>query len=110
VLEAQCKAIDAAVGGMKAKDLDGVAREHIKRNGYEKFFRHSLGHGIGLQIHESPRISFISKAVLAPGNVITIEPGIYLPGFGGIRIEDDIIIRNGRCEVLNKAPKELLIL
>jgi Xaa-Pro aminopeptidase len=110
VLDAQCRAIDSAVSGMKAKDLDGVAREHIKHHGYEKFFRHSLGHGLGLQIHEAPRISFLSKATLVPGNVVTIEPGIYLPGFGGVRIEDDIVVRAAQCEVLNRAPKELLIL
>ncbi len=110
VLDAQCKSIESAKSEMKAKELDTIAREHIKSNGYEKFFRHSLGHGIGLQIHEAPRISFLSKAVLAAGNVITIEPGIYLPGFGGVRIEDDIVIRNGDCEVLTSSPKELLIL
>ncbi len=110
VLEAQRKAIDSAASGMKASDLDAVARRHIADHGYDKFFRHSLGHGIGLQIHEPPRISTLSRAVLRTGNVITVEPGIYIPGLGGVRIEDDIVIRNGRAEVLNRVPRELLIL
>jgi len=110
VLDAQKKAIDAASHGVKGKDLDAVARDHIRKFGYDKFFRHSLGHGLGLQIHEPPRISVLSTATLETGNVVTIEPGIYVPGFGGVRIEDDIVIRNGHCEVLNRSPKELLIL
>ncbi|HUL43391.1 MAG TPA: aminopeptidase P family protein [Bacteroidota bacterium] len=110
VHDAQQKAIDAAKSGMKARDLDAVARRHIRKLGYEKFFRHSLGHGIGLQIHEPPRISVLSKAVLEEGNVITIEPGIYVPGFGGVRIEDDIHITDAGIQVLNRSPKELLIL
>jgi len=108
--DAQQKAIDEARSGMKAAELDAVARDHIKQHGYEKFYRHSLGHGIGLQIHEAPRISVQSKAVLAAGNVVTIEPGIYIPGSGGVRIEDDIVITDGHCEVLTHSPKELVIL
>ncbi len=110
VLEAQMKAIHAASSGTKGKDLDAVARGHIRKHGYDKFFRHSLGHGLGLQIHEPPRISVLSTATLETGNVITIEPGIYVTGFGGVRIEDDVVIRNGECEVLNRSPKELLVL
>ena len=110
VLDAQRKAVDAAVAGMKAKDLDAVARQHIKKHGYDKFYRHSLGHGLGLQIHEPPRISVLSKAILETGNVVTIEPGIYIPNFGGVRIEDDVVITNGSCEVLNRSSKDLLIL
>jgi Xaa-Pro aminopeptidase len=110
VLGAQLSAIESAKSGIKAKDLDGVAREYIKNQGYEKCFRHSLGHGIGLQIHEQPRLSVMSKAMLETGNVVTIEPGIYIPNFGGVRIEDDIVITAGHCEVLNTSPKELLIL
>ncbi|MDI6766272.1 MAG: aminopeptidase P family protein [Bacteroidota bacterium] len=110
VLDAQMKAIEAARSGIKAKDLDAVARDYIKQKGYEKYFRHSLGHGIGLQIHEQPRLSVLSKATLEVGNVVTIEPGIYVPNLGGVRIEDDVVITNGFCEILNKSPKELLIL
>lgn len=110
VLDAQRRAIEAVRTGMKTKDLDAVARTHIRKHGYDKFYRHSLGHGIGLQIHEPPRISVLSTAVLETGNVITIEPGIYVPGLGGVRIEDDVVVTNGSCEVLNRSPKELLIL
>jgi Xaa-Pro aminopeptidase len=110
VLEAQMHAIEAVESGMAAKDLDAVARRYIARHGFGKFFGHSLGHGIGLQIHEPPRVSFQSSYRLRDGNVITIEPGIYLPGIGGVRIEDDVVVMNGKGVVLNKAPKHLLIL
>jgi Xaa-Pro aminopeptidase len=110
VRESQERAIDAAVDGMKTRELDAVARNYIKDKGYSRYFRHSLGHGIGLQIHEAPRISVLSTATLRTGNVITIEPGIYIPGVGGVRIEDDIVIRNGRCEVLNRSAKDLIVL
>jgi Xaa-Pro aminopeptidase len=107
---AQLDAIHAARAGMLAKDLDGVARERIKKEGYGRYFNHSLGHGLGLQIHERPRVSFLSKERLVSGSVITIEPGVYIPGFGGVRIEDDIVLTLSGCEVLNAAPKEFLIL
>ena len=110
VHDTQMRAIEAAKSGMLAKDLDAVARNSIARSGYGKYFGHSLGHGIGLQVHEPPRISWLSSYELQAGNVITIEPGIYLPGIGGVRIEDDIVVTNGTCTVLNKAPKELLVL
>lgn len=110
VLDAQRKAIDAAATGISARDLDAVARSHIRKMGYEEYFNHSLGHGLGMQIHEPPRISMRSSARLQPGNVITIEPGIYIPHSGGVRIEDDVLITNGSCEVLTKSSKELLIL
>jgi Xaa-Pro aminopeptidase len=109
VLEAQKKAIAAAKSNMKTKDLDAVAREYIKQSGYGKYFQHSLGHGIGLQIHESPRISASSKEILESGNVVTIEPGVYIPKFCGVRIEDDIVITNGGCEVLTHSPKHLIV-
>ena len=110
VAEAQMEAIEAVKPGMSAKDLDAVARRHIGRKGFGRFFRHSLGHGIGLQIHEPPRISPQSSYRLREGNVITIEPGIYLPGIGGVRIEDDVSIIDGKSVVLNKASKELVVL
>ena len=94
----------------ESEDLDAVARQHIKKHGFDKFYRHSLGHGLGLQIHEPPRISVLSKATLEEGNVVTIEPGIYIPNFGGVRIEDDIVVTNNSCEVLNRSSKELIIL
>ena len=110
VLAAQLKSIEAARDGMKSHELDAVARNYIKSQGFEKFFRHSLGHGIGLQIHESPRISAQSKSVLSAGNAVTIEPGIYVPKLGGVRIEDDVIITRGGCKVLSRSPKELIVL
>lgn len=109
VLEAQLKAIEAARAGVKNRSLDGVARNHIKRAGFGRYFSHSLGHGLGIEIHEPLRLSALSKDTLCVGNVVTIEPGIYMPGFGGVRIEDDIVVREQHCEVLNTAPKELLV-
>jgi Xaa-Pro aminopeptidase len=110
VLEAQSAAVDAARAGMKTRDLDATARSIIGTAGHEKHFQHSLGHGIGLQIHEAPRISVQSRAVLETGNVVTIEPGVYIPGLGGVRIEDDIVIGETGCRVLTRSPKELVIL
>jgi Xaa-Pro aminopeptidase len=110
VLEAQRAAVDAARAGLRTRDLDAVARSVIRKGGHDRHFRHSLGHGIGLQIHEAPRISVQSRAVLAAGNVVTIEPGVYVPGVGGVRIEDDVVIGEGGCRVLTRSPKELMIL
>ena len=110
VREAQARASEAVAAGVRASELDAVARTIIRKAGYDKSYRHSLGHGIGLQIHEAPRISVLSKAVLETGNVVTIEPGIYIPGFGGVRIEDDVVVKNGRGEVLTRSTKELVVL
>lgn len=110
VLDAQLRAVEAARSGMKTGDLDAVARTCIRREGYDRYFRHSLGHGLGLQIHEPPRISVLSTSTLQAGNVVTIEPGVYIAGLGGVRIEDDIVIRSDHSEVLNHSPKELIVL
>jgi Xaa-Pro aminopeptidase len=110
VLDAQRLALDAAGSGMSGRALDAVARTYIKKKGFGKYFSHSLGHGLGLRVHELPRLSKLSVDRLVAGNVVTIEPGIYIPGFGGVRIEDDVVIREGYAVVLNKAPKELIIL
>jgi Xaa-Pro aminopeptidase len=109
VLEAQQKAIDSAQSGIKAKKLDGISRDYIRSKGYGKHFGHGLGHGIGLQIHEFPRVSARSTHTLRSGNVITVEPGIYLPGKFGVRIEDDIVIRDGTCDVLTKSPTSMIV-
>ncbi|MFG0293468.1 MAG: M24 family metallopeptidase [Phycisphaerales bacterium JB050] len=90
--EAFLAAIDAVQPGMTGKQLDAVARDHIAKAGYGEAFGHSLGHGIGLDVHEGPRVAKTSDTVLEPGMVITIEPGIYLPGVGGVRIENDILV------------------
>ena len=110
VLDAQERSIEACRSGMKAKDLDAIARDVIKIGGYAEYFQHSLGHGLGLQIHEAPRIGKQSKATLESGNVVTIEPGIYLPNIGGARIEDVVVVADGHCDVLTRSPKELIIL
>ncbi len=110
VADAQRYAIDAAGSGISGRALDAVARSHIRKKGFGKYFNHSLGHGLGLQVHELPRLSALSMDVLETGNVVTIEPGVYIPGVGGVRIEDDVIIRDGYCEVLNRSPKELIVL
>jgi Xaa-Pro aminopeptidase len=110
VRDAQAAAVAAARPGMWAKDLDAVARRHITAAGYGKFFSHSLGHGLGLHVHERPRVSMLSTERLRTGSVITIEPGIYIPGECGVRIEDDIVLTPTGCEVLTTAPKELLTL
>jgi Xaa-Pro aminopeptidase len=109
VLDAQLEAISAAKAGMFARDLDAIARDRITNEGYGKYFVHSLGHGLGLQVHELPRVSSLSKEQLVAGSVITIEPGVYIPQFGGIRIEDDVLLTSGGCEVLTSAPKEFMI-
>ncbi len=109
VLQAQQNAIDSARSGIEAKKFDGVARSYIQAKGYGKYFGHGLGHGIGLQIHEFPRISPRSTHTLQHGNVITVEPGIYLSGKFGVRIEDDIVIRDSGCNVLTNAPKSMMI-
>jgi len=108
VLSAQERAIKAAKAGMKAVDLDAVARSFISDAGYGEYFGHGLGHGIGLEIHEGPRVSFASTSTLAAGNVVTIEPGIYVPSIGGVRIEDDVVITKTGCTLLTHSPKELI--
>lgn len=110
VLDAQRLAIGGARSGISGKELDRVAREHIASEGYGSKFGHGLGHGIGLQVHERPRLSKRSGDTLISGNVITVEPGIYLPGRFGVRIEDDVVIREGKCDVLTKSPRGLIIL
>jgi Xaa-Pro aminopeptidase len=107
VLEAQMAAIDAIAPGKVLKDIDKVARDIICKAGYEKEFSHSLGHGLGLDIHEQPTLSTKSEGVLEPGHVVTVEPGIYLPGVGGVRIEDDVLVTAGGKEVLTDLPKDL---
>ncbi len=109
VLDAQRKAIDAVRAGAKARDVDAKARDYIARKGYGKNFGHGLGHGVGLEIHEAPRIGGSSADVLETGMVITIEPGIYLPGWGGIRIEDVVVVRQNGCEILTTADKRIAV-
>lgn len=110
VKNAQEKALASARDGVHAKKVDHTARLVFADAGIKKFFNHSTGHGLGLELHEQPRISTKSDQVLCSGNVITVEPGVYIPGVGGVRIEDDVVIRNDDCEILNRSPKELIAL
>jgi Xaa-Pro aminopeptidase len=108
VHDAQQEAIASAKGNMWARDLDAVARRRLAKHGFGKFFTHSLGHGLGMNVHERPRVSHMSKEKLRVGSVITIEPGVYLPEIGGVRIEDDVVLTESGCVVLNQASKEFI--
>lgn len=110
VLKAQLAVIERIKPGMTCQEVDEIARGIIGEAGYRENFGHGLGHGIGLEVHEGPRLSFASEEILKPGMVVTNEPGIYIPQWGGVRIEDDLLITAEGCEVLNKAVKELIIL
>jgi Xaa-Pro aminopeptidase len=107
VLRAQEAAIRAVRPGAVGREVDAVARKVIADAGYGDYFGHGLGHGIGLQVHEAPAVRPNSDAVLQSGMVITIEPGIYLPGWGGVRIEDDVLVTPDGAEVLTHVPKRL---
>ncbi len=109
-LTAQRMALEAIRPGMICKDLDAVARSLIADAGHGRHFGHGLGHGVGIEIHEGPRLNPESPAILEPGMIVTIEPGIYLPGKGGVRIEDLVVVTRDGCENLSTAPKELRIL
>lgn len=110
VLRAQQAALEILKPGVPCKDVDAAARGVIENAGYGEHFRHSTGHGVGLEIHEAPSLFGRSKAVLEPGMVVTIEPGIYVPGFCGVRIEDMALITESGYENLTTAPKELIML
>lgn len=107
VLQAQQAAEAALRPGMTGREADQVAREIISAAGFGPNFGHSLGHGVGLAVHEGPRLSRLSDDVLQPGMVVTVEPGIYLPGWGGVRIEDLVIITSDGCEVLTQSRRDL---
>lgn len=109
VLKAQQKAFESLGEGIKAKQADAVARRIIEKAGYGKHFVHSLGHGIGLDVHELPSLTPDSKDTLKTGNVVTVEPGVYIVGFGGVRIEDTVLVGKEKAEKLTKAPYELTL-
>jgi len=100
VRRAQLAGITALKAGVTGKEVDTAARQVIARAGYGEYFGHSLGHGVGLQVHEAPRLSSRADTILQDGMVVTIEPGIYLPGWGGVRLEVMAVVREGGCEVL----------
>lgn len=110
VLDAQKEVIKKIKPGMSGKEVDAIARDKIKDAGYEDNFGHGLGHGIGVEVHEGPRASYKSDDFIEEGMVVTDEPGIYIPDWGGVRIEDDLLITENGCEVLNNSPKELIII
>lgn len=110
VLKAQEAAISVSKPGLSCAELDLTAREIIKEKGYGDFFSHRLGHGLGISVHEYPSITETNPLLLEAGMVYTIEPGIYIPNIGGVRIEDDIYITDNGCEILTKYPKSIQII
>ena len=110
VLESQLNGIKIAKAGIACSAVDNACRSIIEEKGYADFFNHSTGHGIGLEVHTLPRIHKSNKEPLQSNNVITIEPGIYIPHWGGVRIEDDCLILSNKCIPLNKSSKELIII
>ena len=110
VKEAQKRGCDIAKAGVPCREVDSATRDYINDKGYGEYYTHGTGHGLGLEIHTSPRFSPQSEQILEANNVMTIEPGIYLAGWGGVRIEDDVIIGDDGCEILNKTTKDLVVL
>jgi len=110
VLEAQLAGVDAVRAGVAAWKVDAAARRVLRAYGYDRAFVHSTGHGLGLEIHEPPRLGKRDKTILQPGMAITIEPGVYLEGFGGIRIEDTVEVTETGCKILTPTSKELRVI
>ena len=106
---AQALAIEAVKPGMSLRDLDAKARDYITARGFGQYFGHGLGHGIGLDIHEHPTVSPRSTTVIEEGMAFTIEPGIYIPGWGGVRIEDSVVVERDGCRLITQVPKTLMI-
>jgi Xaa-Pro aminopeptidase len=109
VLKAQLAGLDAVVPGQTGKAADAAARALIDAAGHRDHFGHGLGHGVGLEVHEAPRLSKASTSTLAAGQVVTVEPGVYLPGELGVRIEDLVVVTDDGCEILNGIPKDLTV-
>ena len=109
VRKAQQKAFESLREGLKGKDADAVAREIIRQAGYGKYFVHNLGHGVGLDVHEQPNLTPESKDLLKAGNVVTVEPGIYIVGFGGVRMEDTVLVHKEKAERLTEATYDLSV-
>ena len=108
--DAHDKAIDRVCPGIPIQEVDAAARDHIRNQGYGEYFGHGLGHGIGLVVHEDPVANSENKGLLQEGMVFTIEPGIYLPNWGGVRIEDMIRVTSQGAEVLTNLPMELRVI
>ena len=107
VLEAQLKGLEVIKPGIKAKEVDEACRNYIEEKGYGEYFTHSTGHGLGILVHDNLAISPRSETILKEGMVFTVEPGIYIEGLGGVRIEDDVVVTKDGCEILTKASKKL---
>ena len=105
VLDAQLKAIEAIKPGIVGKEIDKIARDYISDSGYGEYFGHGLGHSLGINVHDGPAFSPSSEVILKPGFIATVEPGIYIPDWGGIRIEDDVLVTKDGYEILTKSPK-----
>lgn len=110
VLEAQMHALEFLRPGMTGREGDALARDIIAKYGYGEQFGHSTGHGLGMEVHEAPRLSKLSDDILKPGMVVTVEPGIYIPGFGGVRIEDDVVVTESGVRRLTESTKDFIIL
>mgnify|MGYP000147280241 CR=1 FL=1 len=110
VLKAQMASLDAIKPGVPARDVDALARKILDEKNLAQYFGHGLGHGLGRLVHDAGRMNATSEHVFEPGQVWTVEPGVYIEGFGGVRIEDDVVVNSDGCEVLTKSPKELLVL
>lgn len=110
VLEAQKMAQDAVHAGKSCREVDAIARDYIDSNGYQGRFGHGLGHSLGIDIHEDPRFNTVSTAVLKENQVMTVEPGIYLPGVGGVRIENSVVVLKDGCRPLTTPTRDLIIL
>jgi Xaa-Pro aminopeptidase len=109
VLEAHNAAIAKVKHGVKASAVDAAARNVLKKHKLDKYFNHATGHGIGLQVHEGPRVSPQSNDILKEGMITSIEPGVYIEGYGGFRLEDMVLVTKKGCVVLTKSPRELMI-
>lgn len=110
VLQAQLAAQEAVRPGVKGKDVDKVARDLITAAGYGQYFGHGLGHGVGLEVHEGPSAGARGETVLQPGMIVTVEPGIYIPEFGGVRIEDMVVVTDAGYRNFNQFSKELIVI
>jgi len=109
VKKAHDLAISAVRPGIECRLLDSIARDHIESCGFGEFFGHGLGHGVGLEVHEKPTVSFRSSQAVEEGMIFTVEPGVYIPGLGGVRIEDLVQVTSDGCHVLSKVSKELIV-
>lgn len=110
VLESQLHALEHLRPGLTGREGDALTRDIITRYGYGEYFGHGTGHGIGMEVHEAPRLSRNEDTILTPGMTVTVEPGIYLPDFGGVRIEDDVVMTDDGIKILTRSPKELIVL